>query len=438
MARKISLAKQFSWRLEYLGYLVMETLLRFIPLAVIDRLGSTIGFLFFYLSPYYRKLAIRNLRIALGAELSLSEIHRLARATCQRTIANFLGTLKTTILPSNEVDAHVEFLERDLLTQALQKGKGAILVLGHMGNWEILNRLHQFLPPGTPAGGIYQPLKNPLVNALLLKRREQDGSRLFNKRDGFHAPASFVKEGGLLIVVADQKVGKAGTAIPFFNRLSTLSPLPALLARKAGSPVLAAGIETIAPGKWRVVFRPIGESPETTTIISSLEELIRRSPADYLWLHNRWRPKSRTPLAINNRKGKGKVKTLPTTAMRILLLTCENPVPQDLTNYLLKRNEGDIPLAFEYLTIRDQAQKFVPSPFPIRQAIAPSPEQLAAQIKTIDLEQPVPIELALILTPSSLLESAVKLAKLPHLRINHEESDLKSFLDSLTVNPPQS
>lgn len=436
MARRYPWNKRLSWRLEYLGYLLMESVLAVIPPVLIDRLGSGIGFLFFYLSPAYRRLAIRNLRIAFGKEKTRAEIELLARQTCQRTIANFLGTLKTSILPQEQINEHVAFLGKDFLNDALAGGKGAILVLGHMGNWEILNRLHQVLPPGILAGGIYQPLKNPLVDELLLRRREQDGSRMFSKRDGFHAPASFVQEGGLLIVVADQKVGRGGTAVPFFNRLSSLSPLPALLARKADSPVLAAGIETVAPGKWQLVFEPLGTRPDTATITAALERVIRRSPADYLWLHNRWRMDGLAPLSISSRKGKGRPQQ--TAPMRLLFVTRDEPQPAILASYQTSRSSGDLPLSLEWLSLSD-------SPFltdanadlPVHHMVSPTIEQLAARIRNLDETQAAPIEGVILLEDDKDLQQAAALAHVPKVIVNRKGLPLNEFLVHLTQQPSE-
>ncbi|MBK1834814.1 lysophospholipid acyltransferase family protein [Roseibacillus ishigakijimensis] len=426
MPRRYPLSKRLSWRIEYAGYRTMEALLRLVTLPLIDRAGSVLGAGLYALSPHYRRLAIRNLRLAFGGEMTLPEIRTLARRTCQRTIANFLGTLKTTVLPTRAVSRQVSFSGLEKLEAALAQGRGAVLVLGHMGNWEILNRLHHFLPPGTPAGGIYQPLKNPLVNALLLRRREQDGSRMFSKKGGFHGPAGFVKSGGLLIVVADQKTGRAGTALPFFNRLSSLSPLPALLARKAGAPVLAAGIETTRAGHWRVVFQPLPEKPRPEEILSALETLIRRSPADYLWLHDRWRLSSRRPLSLRTKKRSSRAfpDTLP---LRVLLLAREEPDHETLDDFLAQRAEGDLPLSFETLASPHHADSDDDT------WVSATPEQLTALINRLDQEKSHPLEAVLVLSDDKLLQQAAQASRVPAIHRNGQNLPLRDFLAKLSA-----
>lgn len=430
MARRYPLLKRTSWRLEYLGYRLMEGGFSLLPLPLIDRLGSGIGFLFYYLSASYRRLAIRNLRIAYGQEKDLPEIQRLARATCQRTIANFLSTLKTTTLPSSQMNNYVSVEGKEELHTALAQGKGVILVLGHMGNWEVLNRLHDHLPPGIQAGGIYQRLKNPLVNAHLLTQREQDGSCMFDKKKGFHAPASFVKNGGLLIVVADQKTGRAGIPIPFFGRLSALSPLPSLLAKKAGSPVFAAGIETTAPGHWTVILKPLSNKPQTNEIISTLETLIRRSPADYLWLHNRWRVSNRYPLSLATQKFKDQYET--TRPLRVLILSDAPPCEQALASHLSQRHPQDIPLIFGHLIVSEEA----PNPLPKHPFLeAPTTEQLAAKVRALNASTSLPIQLALVLSPSPQWLKALSSAKIPQIEAKTADLSLPQFLEQLTAPP---
>ena len=413
MASAPSLSKRLSWRIEYLGYRLMEGLIRHLPLELIDHTGSFAGRCLFHLSPHYRHLAVRNLRIAYGQEKSIEEIHSLAKKTCERTIANFLGTLKTIILPAEEIDQHVSLSGLEELTAALKKGKGAILVLGHMGNWEILNRLHQYLPAGTPAGGIYQPLKNPFVNEHLLKQRQQDGSQLFSKRDGFHGPASFVKNGGLLIIVADQKVHRSGIPIPFFNRLTPLSPLPSLLVRKANAPLFAAGIATTRPSHWHISFEEI-PTPETITIIQALETQIRNSPTDYLWLHNRWKLIAHHPFDLDIKKA------LPipeaTTPLQVLLLSDNKIDLATAEAFLEKRPSTGLPLRFHHLDTSD----------------SPSTESLTAQIRSVDYSLPYPLQLVILPASDLVLEKAAHLSGIPSVRINRKALPFEDFLEDLS------
>ena len=413
MASAPSLTKRLSWRLEYVGYCLMEALMKPLPLEFIDRIGALTGWLLFHLSPHYRRLAIRNLRIAYGQEKTLEEIQILARETCERTIANFLGTLKTTILPTAEIDQHVSLSGLPQLAQTLEKGKGAILVLGHMGNWEVLNRLHQYLPKGTAAGGIYQPLKNPLVDKHLLRQREQDGSQMFNKREGFHGPASFVKNGGLLIIVADQKLTRSGIPIPFFNRVTPLSPLPSLLVRKANAPLFAAGIATTRPGHWHITFEAV-PTPDTQTIIQALETQIRKSPTDYLWLHNRWKLIDTHPLDLNVKKKLQNLLT--TTPLQILILSEDRADLATAEVFRAKRPTSALPLRFHHLN----------------GSLHPSPESLAAHIQDFDSALNHPLQLIILPSPDTVLEKAARLSSIPSVRSNRKELPLESFLEALS------
>ncbi|MDP0490483.1 MAG: hypothetical protein Q7Q71_05490 [Verrucomicrobiota bacterium JB023] len=415
MAKKKRKKKPVAWGLEYLGYRVFEAILRPLPSGLVSLLGSGVGMLVYALSPHYRRLVLRNLRIALGGERSLTELHALSRKTFRHNFANFIGALKTSVMTTAEVEKHVSLDGLSALREHLTSGKGAILVLGHMGNWEILNRLHQYLPPGTQAGGVYQPLKNPYVDALFKRRREQDGSVLFSKRDGFHSPAGFVKKGGVLIIVADQRV-KAGLPIPFFGRLSSLSPLPSILARKAGHcPIFAVGVESTDPGHWRVVFREVSE-PSPASIIAGLEALIRRSPADYLWLHDRWKLLRRNP--FDQRTKTPATPPAPTRPIQLLLLSHSAIAGEDADGYADKRGPAVPPLRFHAMTCEKTENA----------------EPLAARIKQYDHQLEAPLEAILILTPHRTLHRAAQLSGVPNIYTNHDELPLPAFLRTLSPN----
>jgi KDO2-lipid IV(A) lauroyltransferase len=181
----------------------------------------------------------------------------------------------------------VENLE--LLKQALANGKGVVLLLSHMGNWELLSRIVHLFPEGTKTGAFYRPLNNRLMDERVLRRREADGTRMFSKRDPFHQVTGFLREGGVVGVLADQRVGIQGELVHFFGRMTRASPLPSLLARRSKSAVLALSVTTVAPGKWRAIFLPV-ETPYTTEhCTAALEESMKTGPLDVFWLQERWK-----------------------------------------------------------------------------------------------------------------------------------------------------
>lgn len=425
MPRDYSKRKKMMWRVEYAGYRIMEFILHRLPLPVVDILGSSAGTALYALSPRYRRLTVRNLRLAFGDQKSLREIRALAHQTCRRTLANFLATLKTTTLETSQVMDHVAIQGVEELQRSLATGTGAILVLGHMGNWEVLNRLHQYLPPQTRAGGIYQALTNPLVNRLLLRRREQDGSEMFNKRDGFHGPSTFVRDGGLLIVVVDQKAERVGVPISFFGRLTPLSTLPALLARKTKVPVFAAGIGTTRPGHWRVHIEALGTTPDTQTIISRLESLIQESPADYLWLHDRWKLNRRHPLSIYTRK-KGPAHT-HTKPLRILIMTTEEQDQEAFATFLHHRPARDLPLEAEWLIVSPIGNPASRLPT----LTAPTANELASKVNKLDLAKPHPLELIIALRPTAEIVAATQLLKGLRIAINSNNQTIADYLATL-------
>lgn len=281
--------KPLQWRLECLGHTLIEILAGLLPGPWVFRLGEWIGGLVWYFMPMRRKTILRNLRIAFAGEKDLPELRRMAKATFRRTGGNLVSAAYTARLSPEKLGKVIHIENRELLEQALAGGKGVVLLLAHMGNWELLSRLvHQF-PPGSKAGAFYRPLNNRLLDERVLARRQADGTRMFSKRDNFLQVAGFLREGGIVGILADQRVGPQGEVVPFFGRTTRASPLPSLLARRSKSEVLALSLVTERPGKWKAVFIPVPKPPTTAHCMPSLEAAMKASPIDVFWLQERWK-----------------------------------------------------------------------------------------------------------------------------------------------------
>src|SRR2546430_7245435 len=89
--------------------------------------------------------------------------------------------------------------------------------------------------------------------------------------------------------------GDQGLWTPFFGRLASTSPLPALLAKRSRAALIAAAVYTVAPARWRMIFTERFDTPgasvETLTAKTNaiIEQQIRHAPEDWFWVHNRWK-----------------------------------------------------------------------------------------------------------------------------------------------------
>jgi KDO2-lipid IV(A) lauroyltransferase len=283
-------------RLEYCAYRAFEWILGLTSLETVFRLGEFAGRIVHRLNKNRRNQVIRNLRFAFGDEKSQTEIEQLAAEVFERTGANFLTSLKIPFLSDEEILRHLHFERLDDIMKATDEG-GIVMVSPHMGNWELLAQAI-FLAEGKfRVGTHYRPLNNALINSVVERRRKRRGLELFAKRTSTHRLINFVREGGAMGVLADQRVGERGAACLFFGRPTTCSPLPHLIAKRGKGQLISLSCETVGTARWKITFRHI---PTITAqaCADSIEQDWRRAPVDVFWFEDRWRIRGNEPLAF--------------------------------------------------------------------------------------------------------------------------------------------
>lgn len=286
-------------RLEYAAYRSAEGLLSLVSLENTARAGEGLGLLAWLLFPKWRKLVTRNLRIATAAEApGPAEIRRRVRDTFRRAGGNLLGSQRATMMTPQELHGHIDKEGMDHLLKPLREGRGVVIVWSHMGNWEVLAQLVPTLGPGVRGGPIFRRLENPLLDALTVQRRTRQGAILFDKHDGFNGPAAVLRDGGVVTVMTDQRAGGHGELCPFFGRLSSCTPLPALLARRTGAAMVTLSVSTVGTGRWRLRVRPVPDKVRTPEVVQHLETAMRDQLTDVFWFHDRWRVDKARPLSF--------------------------------------------------------------------------------------------------------------------------------------------
>lgn len=284
-------------RLVYILALLALGFIRLLPLSVCFIFGQAVGALLWLILPGYRRLARENLSVAFGREMSPAAIRELTFKHFTTLGANVASAIKIPTLSQKDIEriAHIENL--DLIRQNIANGRPVLLAINHIGNWELYAQL-VFQVPQAHFGTVYQALHNKLVDDLVNRDRRRLGVQTFDRKAGFQGALALLREPGILGVLVDQHAGNSGVWTPFFNRLCSTSPLASTLAIRTNAAVIPTAIYTTGFARWRVVLSPevpwSVDNPEQLTldINKALEKQIRVSPADWFWVHNRWK----TPL----------------------------------------------------------------------------------------------------------------------------------------------
>ena len=280
-------------RVTYALFRALAQVIRALPLETGFRLGSCLGGIAYLLAVPYRRLALRNLGIAFP-EKSAPELRTIGREHFRALGANLLASLKLPTLSRAEIEAVVKVEGLETITAGIAAGRGIVMVISHLGNWEMFAQLapHTFR---CPVGTIYQRLRNRFLDEAIRHDRARLRLELFDRKDGFSAAAKFIRKGGAIGILVDQHAGDAGIWCPLFRRLASTSTLAATLALRTGARLVPAAVYTDGVARWRCVIRPPIEpggdhAPRLTARINrTLEEQIRVKPTDWFWVHDRWK-----------------------------------------------------------------------------------------------------------------------------------------------------
>src|SRR5256885_8478749 len=230
-----------------------------LPLAFLFFPGNFWGYAACLPLHQYRRLARRNLEVAFANEKSPRELRRICRRHFQRSGANFLCGTKLGSMTPEKLARYVEAENADAVHQHLRARRPVIVLLSHIGNWEVTGPLVPHYFHYARVGTVYQKLRNRYLDRDVNRKRARTGAELFDRSEGFHKPIELLRSGGLIGVLGDQHAGDHSLWTPFFGRLASTSPLSALLAKRTGAAVIAtAGLAVGPPPRRPGLYSPRG------------------------------------------------------------------------------------------------------------------------------------------------------------------------------------
>ena len=263
-----------------------------LPWPLQRALGRAIGGLLLRALPTRRRVAARNL------ELCFPELDADARETLLRRhfasigigLFEFARAWWGSVAPLRR-GLEIEGLEH--MEAARAGGRGVIVVSGHFTTLEVCGRL---MCDHVPLAGMYRPHAQPAMEWAVRRGRLRYAAAMFPKQD-LRGTVRHLKRGGLLWYAPDQDPSRGESVyVPFFGQPAHSLTSTHQLARMSGAAVLFYQHARREDGGYTLRLFPASEdypsrdaTADTAEVMAAIETMARAAPAQYLWIHRRFK-----------------------------------------------------------------------------------------------------------------------------------------------------
>ena len=266
-------------------------LLVLLPWPVLRILGRTLGLVFFYLIPIRRHIVLTNLRLAFP-NLSEKERKELAKEHYRSAALGFFETCRAWWCPVKDLPSYtLEGMEN--LHDSLKRGRGALMLSTHMTTLELCARM---MVENHPFGAFYRDPNNPVIANEMRKQRETRLSIAIHF-DDLRGLVRALRGGHSMWYAPDQsKKTKFSEILPFFGEPAITNTATSRIVQMGDCPIVPFVGFCKPDGTYKIIILPALENyPSEDPIADAIrinhvmEDLIRNAPAQYLWLHKRYK-----------------------------------------------------------------------------------------------------------------------------------------------------
>ncbi len=287
----------FCHRIEYVLVRIAVFMIGLLPIRCALSLGAFMGWFTWKVLRIRKKIVLVNLGHAFP-EKSLEELNKIALLSYKNSGRFMIEYARQWKMDQSYIEKHVRIDNPEAL-ESLRNEKGAIIITGHFGNWELFGIANRYLL-GDVAFLVGRQ-SNSLVDGFINHMRSMHGIELYNRRAAVKGVLSSMKRGGYVCWLSDQDAGESGIIVDFFNYPASTPRGAAAFSVKLGVPVVLAVLLRIGngPDHRLVIKEPIhperdisreeAEKQITQQYTLELERMIRETPELYWWAHRRWK-----------------------------------------------------------------------------------------------------------------------------------------------------
>lgn len=270
-----------------------------LPRKYIVRIGRLLGSLAYVLDRRHRRIVERNLKFT-HPEWNQDHVRKLARGVFQNMGITFLEICQMFSFSGKDILRNVRIRGEENLFEALKSPKGLILISAHLGNWE-MGHIFISVYLRKPMLLIARKIQSGILNRWIHRLRSRFGNTIIDKKGALREMARTLSEGKILALLIDQGTKRSeGVEVTFFGRTTTMTPAPAMLARRYDCSVLPAFCVREPDAGLTLLFEPplrfekTNDShadllKNTQTMAYTIEQAVRDHMEQWFWFHKRWK-----------------------------------------------------------------------------------------------------------------------------------------------------
>ncbi|PYK44756.1 MAG: hypothetical protein DME53_07270 [Verrucomicrobia bacterium] len=294
--------KRMRYRLEWLGLVLATKLIPLCSRRVCYHIAQTAGALLSFVDRDRYQVALSNLEVAFGGAFSLEQRRKMARESFQHFARTMVDLLWSPRLTQENFSQFIELQNFGETARDTGPERCLMIACYHYSNFEWLSLACGFLDlKGTI---ISQEFKNPSLDPIFKKLREQSGHELIPRDRGIMRLYKVLRRKGRTALLVDLTVppSQGAVAINCFGLKTSITSAHAWLHERTGVPIVPAHCEPLANGRYRLVFHPkIANTADMThqeiaqACWNSFEPYVRKNPAPWLWMYKHWRYRPANP-----------------------------------------------------------------------------------------------------------------------------------------------
>jgi len=266
-----------------------------LPRGVVEVLAHTSAWCMWQSNGRLRKVTEYNLAISMPG-IAVAERVRLARQSLYELNLALLQLCRTYAWPPARLDGLVErVIGLDILDAAVAHGKGTVMIMPHLGNWELANMV---LGKNYSLTGMYKNGKSAVFGSIILKARQRRGTRMVAADvSGVRVLLKTLKSGEIVIILPDQVPPKSlGEFAPFFGEATLTMTLVTNLIQSTGARAVCCYCKRLPNGTYELRIESVDDdiySADRAVALAGLNKSVERCvmncPEQYQWQYKRYK-----------------------------------------------------------------------------------------------------------------------------------------------------